>query len=88
VSDTKTSSDAVAQDLILATIDLSQPTRGRLKLKVIDENKLRAIYSAAMKGPASKELSVEEAEELIRPYESASAALKTEIEKSLHSSKP
>jgi hypothetical protein len=86
VSDTKTSSDTVAQDLIFASIDLSQPTRGRLK--VIDENKLRAIYSAAMKGPASRELSVEEAEELIRPYESASDALKTEIEKSLHSSKP
>jgi hypothetical protein len=86
VSDKKTSSDTVAQDLIFASIDLSQPTRGRSK--VIDENKLRAIYSAAMKSPGSRELSVEQAEELIRPYESASNALKTEIEKSLHSSKP
>jgi hypothetical protein len=86
MSDKKTMSDTVAQDVIFASIDLSQPTRG--SLKVIDENKLRAIYSAAMKGPASRELSVEEAEELIRPYETASEVLKSKIGKSLHSSKP
>jgi hypothetical protein len=50
------------------------------ELNVLRENKLRAIYDAALKTPGSRELSVEEAEKLIRPYESASDTLKSEIE--------
>jgi hypothetical protein len=58
------------------------------KLKELRENKLRDIYEAALKTPGSRELTVEEAEKFIRPYESASDALKADIEKSLRSSKP
>ena len=57
-------------------------------MKELRENKLRDIYEAALKTPGSRELTVEEAENYIRPYESASDALKADIEKSLRPSKP
>jgi hypothetical protein len=57
-------------------------------LKDLREDQLRDIYEAALKTPGSRELTVEEAEEFIRPYESAADALKSEIEKLIHPPRP
>jgi hypothetical protein len=58
------------------------------KVKELRENKLRDTYEAALKTPGAREMTVAEAENFIRPYESASDALKAEIEKSLLPPKP
>jgi hypothetical protein len=57
-------------------------------VKELRENKLRDTYEAALKTPGAREMTVAEAENFIRPYESASDALKAEIEKSLLPPKP
>jgi hypothetical protein len=87
MSDTKATSESFARDIALTSIDLSKATiEGQLK--ECNENHLREVYQAALKTPGSRELSVEEAEQFIRPYESASDTLRFEIEKSIRSSKP
>ena len=87
MSDTKATSESFTRDIFLTNIDLSNASIEG-KLKECHEDYLRGIYEAALKSPGSRELSVEEAEQFIRPYESASETLRFEIEKSVRSSKP
>jgi hypothetical protein len=82
---TKTSSDAGVISKVLNLVDLAQFISRKCR---VPEQKFRAIYEEATKGSPSRELTVAEAEELIRPFESASDSLKLEIEKSLRSPKP
>lgn len=85
MSDTKATSETSAWDIVSAGINLSKLVM-QGKLKDFDRNKLRTIYDAALKTPGSRELSVEEAEQFIRPYELASDTLKSEIENPSRSS--
>jgi len=87
VSQSKQTSETVAPGSIFKILKVFKKG-GTAKLKDLREDQLRDIYEAALKTPGSRELTVEEAEEFIRPYESASDALKSEIEKSLHPPKP
>jgi hypothetical protein len=87
VSQSKLTSQTVSPDTLFKKRGSLGKERAA-KLKELRENKLRDIYEAALKTPGSRELTVEEAEKFIRPYESASDALKADIEKSLRSSKP
>jgi len=84
MSQSKLDSETVARSGIYKVLDLFKKG-GRVKFGELRENELRDIYEAALKTPGSREITVEEAEEFIRPYESASDALKSEIEKSLPS---
>jgi hypothetical protein len=82
VSQSKPTSDTVS------AANVANLFKGPADLKEFRENHLRDTYEAALKTAGSRELTVKEAEEFIRPYESASDILRSEIEKSVHSSKP
>lgn len=86
VSNTKTSSVTTVIDRILNLVDVAK-VMSRMS-EAAETEKFRAIYKEAMKGRPSRNLSVQEAEDLIRPHESASDLLKSQVEESLRSCKP